>query len=350
MKRRDFITLAGGATAWSVGASAQQPQAKRRIGVLSGLASQDPESNARHIALRKALADLGWTEERNIAIDYRWTEGDIDRERAIAAELVALAPDVILSEGSRSIGSLLRVTRTIPIVFVNVVDPVGSGYVASLSRPGGNATGFTQFEYRVSGKWLELLKEVAPSVAQVAVIRDSRIGAGIGQFAVIQAVAPAGVELFPVEPIASEIERAIEGLAGAQNGGVIVTAGTTGGQRNHIISLVAQHRLPAVYPFRYYTTAGGLISYGPSSIQPTRRAAVYIDRILKGEKPADMPVQAPTSYELVINLKTARSLGIDLPRPCSHARTRPSNNLRGCRPLARNGCRSAGAIARRGRP
>ena len=312
MKRRDLITLIGGATVWSVGALAQQPEPKRRIGVLSGFTRQDPESKARVIAFREALANLGWS-EHNIRIDYRWTEGDIDTQRAVAAELVALAPDVILSEGSRSIGSLLRATRTIPIVFVNVVDPVGSGYVASLSRPGGNVTGFAQFEYRVSGKWLELLKEVAPNVAQVAVIRDSRIGAGIGQFAVIQAVAPAGVELIPVEPIAGEIERAIEGLAGSQNGGVIATAGTTGGHRDLIISLVARHRLPAVYPFRYYTTSGGLMSYGPSSIEPTRRAAAYIDRILKGEKPADMPVQAPTKYELVINLKTAKSLGIELP-------------------------------------
>jgi putative ABC transport system substrate-binding protein len=249
----------------------------------------------------------------NIRIDDRWTEGDIDRVRALAAELVALAPDVILSEGSLTIGPLLRATHAIPIVFVNVVDPVGSGYVASLSRPGGNATGFTQFEYRVSGKWLELLKEVAPGVSQAAVIRDSRTGPGIGQFAVIQAVAPAGMELLPVDPVAADIERAIEALARSQNGGVIVTAGATAAHRNLIISLVAQHRLPAVYPFRYYAMAGGLISYGPSSIEPTRRAAGYIDRILKGEKPADMPVQAPTKYELVINLKTAKSLGIDLP-------------------------------------
>jgi len=313
MKRRDFITLIGGATVWSVGALAQQAQPKRRIGVLSGFARQDPESNARVVAFRQALADLGWSEERNLQIDYRWTEGDIDRVRALAAELVALAPDVILSEGSLSIGPLLRATRTIPIVFVNVVDPVGSGYVASLSRPGGNATGFNQFEYRVSGKWLELLKEIAPSVSQAAVIRDSRTGPGIGQFAVIQAVAPPGMELFPVDPIAAEIERAIEALARSGNGGVIVTAGATAAHRNLIISLVARHRLPAVYPFRYYTMAGGLISYGPSSIEPTRRAAGYIDRILKGEKPADMPVQAPTKYELVINLKTAKSLGIDLP-------------------------------------
>ncbi len=313
MRRRDVITLIGGATAWSAGALAQQPQPKRRIGVLSGFARQDPEANARGIAFRKALADLGWSEERNIQIDYRWTEADIDRVRVLAAELVALAPDVILSEGSLSIGALLRATHTIPIVFINVVDPVGSGYVVSLSRPAGNATGFTQFEYRVSGKWLELLKEVAPSVSQAAVIRDSRTSAGIGQFAVIQAVAPAGMELFPVDPIAAEIERAIEALGRSQNGGVIVTAGATAAHRNLITSLVARHRLPAVYPFRYFAMAGGLISYGPSSIEPTRRAAGYIDRILKGERPADMPVQAPTKYELVINLKTAKSLGIDLP-------------------------------------
>ncbi len=313
MKRRDFISLIGGATVWSVGASAQQAQPKRRIGVLSGGARQDPEAKARVIALREALADLGWSEGHNIVIDYRWTEGDFDREHALAAELVALAPDVILSGGGRSIGPLLRATHTIPIVFVNVVDPVGSGYVASLSRPGGNATGFTQFEYRVSGKWLELLKEVAPGVSQAGVIRDSGSGPGIGQYAVIQAVAPPGMELFPVEPTPAEIERGIEAIARSQNGGVIVTAGASGIHRNLIISLVARHRLPAVYPYRYYTTVGGLISYGPSSIEPTRRAAGYVDRILKGEKPADMPVQAPTKYELVINLKTAKALGIDPP-------------------------------------
>jgi putative ABC transport system substrate-binding protein len=314
MKRREFITLVGGATAWSAGALAQQSEPKRRIGVLSGLARQDPESKARVIVFREALADLGWSEERNIQIDYRWRGGeDIDSERALAAELVALAPDVILSEGSRSIGLLIKATRTIPIVFINVVDPVGSGYVASLSRPGGNATGFAQFEYRISGKWLELLKEVAPGVSQAAVIRDSGAGSGIGQFAVIQAVAPAGMELFPVDTIAAEIERGIEALARSKNGGVIVTAGSSGTHRDLIISLVARHRLPAVYPFRYYAASGGMISYGPSSIEPTRRAAGYIDRILKGEKPADMPVQAPTKYELVVNLKTAKSLGIDLP-------------------------------------
>ena len=226
-------------------------------------------------------------------------------------ELVALGPDLIVTEGSLAVAPLLQATRSIPIVFTNVVDPVGSGYVASLSHPGGNATGFTQFEYRISGKWFELLREVAPSVSRVAVIRDPRIGPGIGQFAVIQAMAPELVELFPVDPLSTaEIEHALTAFARSANGGLIVTSGSTAFARDLIIALASRHRLPAIYPFRYFAQSGGLISYGPNSVEPSRRAASYVDRILKGEKPADMPVQAPTKYELVINLKTAKALGL----------------------------------------
>jgi putative ABC transport system substrate-binding protein len=316
LRRRQFLTqLLGGAAAcaWPLAARAQQPERVRLIGVLSVFAKEDPEGTARDAAFQQTLADLGWTVGRNVRIDYRWTEGDTDSLRKYAAELVALAPDVILTQGSQAIGLLLQQTRTVPIVFVSV-DPVGSGHVASLARPGGNATGFTQFEYRIAGKWLELLQEIAPSISQVAVIRDPRVGPGIGQFAVIQAVAPVGLELFPVNAIsAGEIERGIAAFARSPNGGLIVTSGGTAFHRNLIISLAARHRLPAVYPYRYYSTAGGLISYGPNTIEPVRRAASYIDRILKGEKPAELPVQAPTKYELAINLKAAKALGLMVP-------------------------------------
>jgi putative tryptophan/tyrosine transport system substrate-binding protein len=299
--------------AWPLAARAQQPERVRLIGVLSVFAKDDPEGTARDATFQQTLADLGWTVGRNVRIDYRWTEGDTDGLRKYAAELVALAPDGILTQGSQAIGLLLQQTRTVPIVFVSV-DPVGSGHVASLARPGGNATGFTQFEYRIAGKWLELLQEIAPSISQVAVIRDPRVGPGIGQFAVIQAVAPVGLELFTVNAIsAGEIERGIAAFARSPNGGLIVTSGGTAFHRNLVISLAARHRLPAVYPYRYYSTAGGLISYGPNTIEPVRRAASYIDRILKGEKPADLPVQAPTKYEFVINRKTAKALGLDVP-------------------------------------
>ena len=237
--------------------------------------------------------------------------GRADRLKKYTTELVALGPDLIVTEGSLAVAPLLQATRSIPIVFTNVVDPVGSGYVASLSHPGGNATGFTQFEYRISGKWFELLREVAPSVSRVAVIRDPRIGPGIGQFAVIQAMAPELVELFPVDPLSTaEIEHALTAFARSANGGLIVTSGSTAFARDLIIALASRHRLPAIYPFRYFAQSGGLISYGPNSVEPSRRAASYVDRILKGEKPADMPVQVPPKYELVINLKTAKALGL----------------------------------------
>jgi ABC-type uncharacterized transport system substrate-binding protein len=314
IERRKFLaTLLGGGAAWPLAARAQQPERVRLIGVLSVFAKDDPEAMAREAAFQQTLADLGWTIGRNVRIDYRRTGGDTDSLRKYAAELVALAPDVILTQGSQAIGLLLQHTRTVPIVFVSV-DPVGSGHVASLARPGGNATGFTQFEYRIAGKWLELLQEIAPSISQVAVIRDPRTGPGIGQFAVIQALAPVALELFPVNAIsADEIERGIAAFARSPNGGLIVTSGGTAFHRNLIISLAARHRLPAVYPYRYYSTAGGLISYGPNTIEPVRRAASYVDRILKGEKAADLPVQAPTKYELAINLKTAKALGLTVP-------------------------------------
>jgi putative ABC transport system substrate-binding protein len=314
MRRREFTSLLSGAALIPIAAHAQQNERIRRIGVLGVLAKDDPEAASRIAAFQESLAALGWSDGRNLRMDYRWTGGDADHLRKYTAELIALAPDIILAEGSAALGPLLQMTRTIPIVFTNVVDPVGSGYVASLSRPGGNATGFTQFEYRISGKWLELLREVAPSVSRVAVIRDPRIAPGIGQFAVIQATAPEAVELFPIDPVrTAEMEHAIIAFARSPNGGLIVTTGSTGFKRDLIIGLALRHRLPAVYPFRYFALAGGLISYGPNSVEPSRRAATYVDRILKGEKAGDLPVQAPTKYELVINLKTAMALGLDVP-------------------------------------
>ena len=315
MKRRSFIAALGGAAAWPVVARAQQNDRMKRVGILFNLAADDPETMVRIPAFHRALAALGWTDGRNVRFDTRHSAGDADRLHKYVAELIALAPDVILAEGSPTVGPLLQATRSVPIVFVNVVDPVGSGYVASFARPGGNATGFSQFEYRISGKWLELLKEIAPNISQVAVIRDSRIGSSIGQFAVIQTVAPSvGVELFPINATnAPEIERGVAAFARSQNGGLIVTAGGTAFHRDVITSLAERYRLPAVYPFRYYATDGGLISYGPNSIDPTVRAASYVDRILKGEKPPDLPVQVPTKYELIINLKAAKAIGLTVP-------------------------------------
>jgi putative ABC transport system substrate-binding protein len=317
MPRRDFITLlGGGAVAWPLAARAQQPDAMRRIGLLLFLAADDPETKPRIAAFLQGLQQLGWSEGRNVRIDYRWGEGDADIIRRQAAELAALAPDVIFSTGGLATERLLQVTRTVPIVFVIVPDPVGSGLVDSLSRPGGNATGFTQFEYSLSGKWLELLKEIAPGVTRAAVLRDPAITAGIGQFAVIQSVAPSlGVEVIPISVRdAAEIERAIAAFARSANGGLIVTAsGLATVHRNLIVTLAARHKLPAVYIERFFVTAGGLIAYGPNFIDQYRRAAVYVDRILKGEKPADLPVQAPTKYDLVINLKTAKALGLTIP-------------------------------------
>jgi ABC-type uncharacterized transport system substrate-binding protein len=321
MRRRAFITLLGGAAAapatlWPLAARSQQPERMRRIGVLMSLTADDPEGQARLTAFLQGLQQLGWTDGRNVRIDSRWGAGDSDRSRRYAAELVALAPDVILASGTSTMGPLLRATRTVPIVFTQVTDPVGAGFVDSLARPGGNATGFTLSEYGISGKWLELLKEIAPRVTRVAVLRDPDMAAGSGQLGAIQSVAPSfGVELSPVNVRdAPEIERAVAAFARSPNGGLIVSAsGLAIVHRDLIITLAARHRLPAVYFARYFVTDGGLISYGSDNIDPHRRAAGYVDRILKGEKPADLPVQAPVKYELVINLKTAKALGIEVP-------------------------------------
>jgi ABC-type uncharacterized transport system substrate-binding protein len=316
MRRREFITLLGGAViAWPLAARAQQERI-RRIGVLHSLASDDPEGQARLTAFVQGLQELGWTDGRNVRIDYRWAAGDAERARRYAAELVALAPDVILAHGGSILPSLLQATRTVPIVFTQTPDPVGAGFVNSLARPGGNVTGFTVFEYGMSGKWLELLKEIAPRVTRAAVIRDAAIASGTGQWGALQSVAPSfGVELSPVNMSdAGEIERAVAAFARSPNGGMILAASTLAViHRELIITLAARYRLPAVYSSRYFVTGGGLISYGPDSIDPQRRAAGYVDRILKGEKPADLPVQAPTKYELAINLKTAKTLGLDVP-------------------------------------
>jgi putative ABC transport system substrate-binding protein len=316
MMRRAFITLLGGAAAWPLAARAQQPGGMRRIGVLTNLGADDPVAQARIAAFLQALAQLGWTDGRNVRIDYRWGASDADRSRRYAAELVALAPDVMLASASPAVASLQLATRMVPIVFVNVVDPVGAGFVASLARPGGNTTGFTLFEYGISGKWLEMLKQIAPRTTRAAVLRDPAIASGIGQFAVIQAVAPSfGVELSPIDPRdANEIERNITTFARGLNGSLIVTLTTdTIVHRELLITLAARHRLPAIYSYRFFVSGGGLISYGPDPIDQYRRGASYVDRILKGEKPADLPVQAPTKYELAINLKTAKALDLEIP-------------------------------------
>jgi ABC-type uncharacterized transport system substrate-binding protein len=315
VKRREFITLLGGAAAWPLAARAQQAERVRRIGVLMTQAEDDPEGQTRLLALAQGLQESGWTIGRNVRIDTRWGQGDAERYRRYAAELVALAPDVILVNGPAALAQLQQATRSVPILFVNVVDPVGAGFVASVARPGGNATGFMLSEYSTSGKWLELLKEIAPRVTRAAIIRDPTLTATVAQFAAIQsAAASVGVELSPIDMRnTGEIERAVAAFARAPNGGLIVTAGGTSARRSLIITLAARHKLPAVYPFRYFVTGGGLISYGPDTIEPYRHAAGYVDRILKGEKAADLPVQAPTKYDLVINLKTARALGLDVP-------------------------------------
>ena len=315
MRRREFISLLGGAAAWPFAARAQQPAQSRRVGVLMTTAADDPESQARLAPFANGLKELGWTDGRNVQFDFRFGT-DIATTRKHAAEMIALAPEVILAQGSQAAGALLQVTHTVPIVFVIVPDPVGAGFVASLARPGGNATGFLSFEYSLGAKWLELLKEIMPGMTRAAVIRDPAISAGLGQFAAIQAVAPPlGVEVTPVnvrEP--KEIERDIAAFARWPNGGMIVTGSAwANGHRHLIAKLAAQHKLTAVYVQRLYVEAGGLISYGPNFYDHFRRAAAYVDRILKGEKPSDLPVQVPTKYELVINLKAAKALGLDLP-------------------------------------
>jgi putative ABC transport system substrate-binding protein len=316
MKRREFITLVGGAAAgWPLAVRAQQPERMRRIGVLLPLTATDPEDQARLAAFLQGLQETGWSVGRNLRIDTRWGEGEIERIRKSAAELVALAPDVIMTVGLNTVTALQQASRNVPIVFTAVTDPVGGGLVASLGRPGGNVTGFTNFEYGLSGKWLELLKEIAPRITHAALLRDSS-STGIGQFAVIQAMAPPiGLDVSPITVRdAGEIERGVAAFTRKPNGGLIVSpSAITVAHRKLITMLVAQHQLPAVYPVRLFVTSGGLISYGPDLIDQCRRAAGYVDRILKGEKPADLPVQAPTKYELVINLKTAKALGLTVP-------------------------------------
>jgi putative ABC transport system substrate-binding protein len=317
MRRREFIALLGGAAAaWPLAARAQQPARMPLISALSGLGATDPEAQARHIAFLEGLKQLGWTDGHNLRIETRWGAGNADLIRKHAAELVARAPDVILATGGATMTPLLQATRTVPIVFVIVPDPVGSGYVESLAQPGGNATGFLMFEYNLSGKWLELLKEIAPNVTRAAVLRDPALPSGIGQFAVIQSVAPSvGVDVRAINlGDSSEIERAIAVFARQPNGGLILTASVLSVlHRDLIVMLAARHKLPAVYIERLYVAVGGLVSYGADFIDQYRQAADYVDRILKGEKPADLPVQAPTKYKLAINLKTAKTLGLEVP-------------------------------------
>jgi putative ABC transport system substrate-binding protein len=316
MRRRKFIALAGGAAAaWPLAARAQQAGRMRRIGVLAGVAADDPEWQARTAAFLEGLQKLGWTVGRNMQIEYRWSAGSAGDLHRYAAELVALAPEVIFAAGGTSLGAALQVTRTIPIVFAVVPDPVGSGFVDSLARPGGNATGFMQFEYTLSAKWPELLKEVAPGVTRAAVLWDPAIAPGIGQFAVIQALAPSvGVDVTPVNVRdTTEIERAVAEFARLPNGGLIVTASALAVvHRDLIVALAAKHKLPVVYFQSQFVARGGLMSYGSDWVDQYRRAAGYVDRILRGEKPADLPVQAPTKYQLAINLKTAKALGLTI--------------------------------------
>jgi putative ABC transport system substrate-binding protein len=315
MRRREFIGLIGGAAAWPVGVRAQQRRRVRRVGVLMNLAADDKEGQARLIAFVQALSDLGWKNTSNVQIETCWGAGDTGRFQQCAAELVAFAPDVILAASASTMDPLLKETRSIPIVFAQVPDPVGSGYVASLARPGGNVTGFTQFDFSMAAKWLGLLKTIEPSLTRVIVLRDLDT-TGAGQFGAIQSAAQSvGVEVSPTGVRdTSEIEKAVMDFARSPKGGLVVTGSAPAAvHRDLIITVAGRHRLPAIYPFRYFAQSGGLFSYGPTTIDPYVRAADYVDRILKGEKPADLPVQAPTKYELVINLKTAKQLGIDVP-------------------------------------
>jgi putative tryptophan/tyrosine transport system substrate-binding protein len=316
MRRRDFIAMLVGTAAWPQGVRAQAPERVRRIGMLLTLGSDDSEAQTRIDLFVQSLQQLGWVAGRNVKFEIRQVGTDVDRAQAYAAELVALAPDVILAIGSAMAGTAQQATRTIPIVFVNAPDPVGAGFVQSMARPGGNITGFSNFEYGMSGKWAELLKQVAPNVNRALMLRDPTSAAGIGQFAAVRSVAQSmRIELTPVDVHDNdEIERRVADFATTGGGGMIVSSGGTGARRRVIIDLAARYKLPAIYPYRYYAVDGGLITYGPSTLDPVRRAAAYVDRILKGEKPADMPVQAPTKYELIVNLKTAKTLGIVIPQ------------------------------------
>ena len=317
MLRREFLgVMSGAAASWPLAARAQQNERVRRIGVLMGQAADDQQGQARSTAFVQTLQSLGWVDGRNAQIDVRWGAGDSKEIRRHASELVALTPDVIVASGSATVGPLLQATSAVPIVFVVVPDPVGAGYVDSLARPGGNATGFTIFEYGIGAKWLELLKEISSRIKRVAVLRDAAIAAGVGQFGAIQSAAPAlGVELSPINVRdAGEIERAIAAFARSPDGGLIVTGSSLAAvHRDLIVTLATRYNLPAVYYERFFVSAGGLLSYGPDLVDQHRGAATYVDRILKGEKPADLPVQAPTKYELAINLKTAKTLGLTMP-------------------------------------
>ena len=318
MNRREFIALLGGAAAaWPLAARAQQGERMRRIGVLTPLPADHPDAKARHAAFLESLRQLGWSEGHNVRIEARWSDGDLTIARKNAGELVALAPDVILAVGTMGAGVILEATRSVPVVLVIVPDPVGSGFVGSLAEPGGNATGFMMFEYDLSAKWLELLKQIAPTVTRAAVLRDATVTAGIGAFAVVQSVARSvGIDVKPINLLRdpAEIENSVAAFARAPNGGLMLTTSALSGlHRDLIISLAARYKLPATYHERSYAAAGGLVSYGPNFLDQYRLAAGYIDRILKGEKPADLPVQAPTKYELVINLKTAKALGLEVP-------------------------------------
>jgi len=319
IRRRQFITLLGGAAAWPLASRAQQDERVRRIAMVSQFSESDPDAQSSLLVFRRRLQELGWFEGRNVRFDIRWTEGagSVAQRRKIAAEAVALAPNLILATSAVYVGLLQEQSRTIPIVFAGTIDPVGGGLVETLSRPGGNTTGFSSIEYTIGGKWLQLLKDIVPRVTRVAVFRETTLP-GTGQFGAIQgASALLGIEVSPVAARnAAEIERAVSTFAREPNGGLIVTAGGLGGEyaTNHsIIAIAAQHRLPAVYPDRRFVTPGGLLSYGPVRADQYRHAAEYVDRIFRGEKPADLPVQAPTKYELVINLKTANALGLDVP-------------------------------------
>jgi putative tryptophan/tyrosine transport system substrate-binding protein len=315
MRRRKFITLLGAALTLPAAALAQDGVRTRKLGILVNLDSDDAEGNARIKAFTQELDKRGWIEGGNLHTEIRWAGESAERYREYAKELIAFKPDVLLASASPSVAALQQVTRDVPIIFANVIDPVGAGFVVSLARPGGNTTGFTAFEYSISGKWLELLKEVAPHLRRVAVVRDPLIAAGIGQFAAIQTLA-SGLEITAINPRdPAEIRKAMEGFAREQDGGVIITASSPSAiHRDLLVWLALQQRLPTVSPFRYFTSNGGLASYGPATNDGYERAATYVDRVLKGERPADLPVQAPTKYELVINLRTAKAIDLALPQ------------------------------------
>jgi putative tryptophan/tyrosine transport system substrate-binding protein len=316
MRRRAFLGVIGCAAAWSIALKAQSADRVRVIGIFNTFGLDDREGEARITVFTQTLQQLGWAIGRDLKIETREVGGNSDRARRYAAELVALAPDAIFGIGSNSVAPLQQATSTIPIVFMNVPDPVGAGFVQSMAHPGGNITGFSNFEYSMSGKWAELLKQIAPQATRALVLRNPSSAAGIGQFAAVRSIAQSlGVELTPSDVRdANEIERNVAAFARSANGGVIVTTGGTAPHRKLIISLADRYKLPTIYPYRYFAADGGLISYGPNTHDPVQRAAGYVDRILKGEKPADMPVQAPTKYELIINLKTAKSLGVTIPQ------------------------------------